>query len=562
MNSKRSLFVIAFLFLSFLLYQQWQIDHNPVKPVQANATVASGQTGDLDAVGASDFPSTASENTNFSQTASNNSKLVTLTSDVLAVTIDTNGGDIVDSKLLKYAKTQGSEERLDILENSKDLVYIAQSGLIGRDGVDKSTTGRANYTVDGTDFTLKQGDSSVSAVLTYSDDKTTVQKIFTLEPNSYVVKIDYKITNKADHNLEMTPFAQFKHTLIDSSSNLAMPTYNGAAYSTDETNYKKYSFDDMKDKNLNLNSQNGWIGILQHYFVSAWVPTQKQAINFYTTTNPKFAFVGFKSQNVVIPVGQTVQLEERLWTGPKLQEEMAKVTVVGAEHLDLSVDYGWAWFIAKPLFKLLKFIQSWVSNWGLAIIGITIIVKGLLYPLTKAQYTSMAKMRMLAPRIKEMRENFGDDRQRLSQETMKLYKEEKVNPLGGCLPILLQMPIFIALYWTFLEAVELRHAPFFGWITDLSAQDPYYILPVLMGVSMFLLQKMSPTPISDPMQQKIMMFMPVIFCVFFLWFPAGLVLYWLSSNIITMLQQQIIYRNLEKKGLHYKEKKVKKAKKA
>ena len=225
-----------------------------------------------------------------------------------------------------------------------------------------------------------------------------------------------------------------------------------------------------------------------------------------------------------------------------------------ADHLDLTVDYGWAWFIAKPLFWLLTFIQQLVHNWGVAIICITLIVKAILYPLTKAQYTSMAKMRMLQPKLQEMRERFGDDRQRMSEEMMKLYRDEKVNPLGGCFPLLLQMPIFIALYWTFMEAVELRHAPFFGWIQDLSAQDPYYILPILMGASMFLLQKMSPTPAADPMQQKIMNFMPLMFMAFFLWVPAGLVLYWLVSNLITIIQQQLIYRGLEKKGLHTRHK--------
>ena len=246
----------------------------------------------------------------------------------------------------------------------------------------------------------------------------------------------------------------------------------------------------------------------------------------------------------------TETVKSTLWTGPKLQKQMAAV----ANHLDLTIDYGWAWFIAKPLFLLLELIQSIVKNWGLAIIGVTLVVKAILYPLTKAQYTSMAKMRMLQPKLQEMRERFGDDRQRMTQEMMDLYKKEKVNPLGGCLPILLQMPIFIALYWTFMEAVELRHAPFFGWIQDLSAQDPYYILPILMGGSMFLLQKMSPTAVADPMQQKVMTFMPLIFMVFFLWFPAGLVLYWLVSNLITIAQQQLIYRGLEKKGLHSRHK--------
>ena len=333
---------------------------------------------------------------------------------------------------------------------------------------------------------------------------------------------------------------------------MAMPTYTGGAYSSSETNYKKYSFEDMGNANLSVNTKAGWVAILQHYFVSAWIPNQDSDNQLYSLTDKanNIGSIGYRGPVTVVPAGTTQTITSKLWTGPKLQEQMGEV----ANHLDLTVDYGWAWFIAKPLFKLLTLIQSLVQNWGLAIIGVTLVVKAILYPLTKAQYTSMAKMRMLQPKMQEMRERFGDDRQRMSQEMMKLYKEEKVNPLGGCLPILLQMPIFIALYWTFMEAVELRHAPFFGWIQDLSAQDPYYILPILMGGSMFLLQKMSPTPVADPMQQKVMNFMPLIFMVFFLWFPAGLVLYWLVSNLITIVQQQLIYRGLEKKGLHSRKK--------
>ena len=295
------------------------------------------------------------------------------------------------------------------------------------------------------------------------------------------------------------------------------------------------------------------VAVLEHYFVSAWIPNQDVDNQLYTRTDKanNVGSIGYRSPAVVIQPHSTETLTSKLWTGPKLQNEMAQV----ADHLDLTVDYGWAWFIAKPLFWLLTFIQQLVHNWGVAIICITLIVKAILYPLTKAQYTSMAKMRMLQPKLQEMRERFGDDRQRMSEEMMKLYRDEKVNPLGGCFPLLLQMPIFIALYWTFMEAVELRHAPFFGWIQDLSAQDPYYILPILMGASMFLLQKMSPTPAADPMQQKIMNFMPLMFMAFFLWFPAGLVLYWLVSNLITIIQQQLIYRGLEKKGLHTRHKK-------
>jgi YidC/Oxa1 family membrane protein insertase len=299
-----------------------------------------------------------------------------------------------------------------------------------------------------------------------------------------------------------------------------------------------------------VNTKAGWVAMLQHYFVSAWIPNQDASNSLYTRTANGVGTIGYRGEVAQIAPNSTATLSSKLWTGPKEQREMETV----AEHFDLTVDYGWAWFISKPLFWLLTQIQKLVSNWGLAIIGVTLVVKFALYPLTKAQYTSMAKMRMLQPRITEMRERFGEDRQRMSQEMMKLYKEEKVNPMGGCLPILIQMPIFIALYYMFMEAVELRHAPFFGWIQDLSAQDPYYILPLLMGASMFLLQKMSPTPVADPMQQKVMTFMPVLFTVFFLWFPSGLVLYWLASNLITIAQQWLIYRGLEKKGLHSRKK--------
>lgn len=225
-----------------------------------------------------------------------------------------------------------------------------------------------------------------------------------------------------------------------------------------------------------------------------------------------------------------------------------------APHLDLTVDYGWLWFISQPLFKLLKFLHGFIGNWGFSIIAITFIVRGVMYPLTKAQYTSMAKMRLLQPKLQAMRERIGDDKQRMSQEMMALYKSEKVNPLGGCFPLLIQMPIFLALYYMLMGSVELRHAPFALWIHDLSAQDPYYILPILMGVTMFFIQKMSPTTVTDPMQQKIMTYMPVIFTVFFLWFPSGLVMYYIVSNLVTILQQQLIYRGLEKRGLHSREK--------
>ena len=542
MDSRRGLLVIALLFMSFIVYQQWQLDYHTPKPVvteQAKTVV-------------SDVPSSANSNANAvvneTQTKGN---VITLENDVFRLQINTVGGDVVGSELLKYDAELDSKTPFVLLQNTPQHTYVAQSGLIGKDGID-TKSGRAVYQVEGSSFKLAEGQNELVVPFTFQRDGVTYRKVFVLKRGQYDVAVNYEINNQSDKAIEVEPYGQLRHSLVDSSGSVAMPTYTGGAYSSSETNYKKYSFSDMENANLSINTKAGWVAILQHYFVSAWIPNQDADNQLYTLTDKanNIGSIGYRGPVTVIQPNTTETLTSKLWTGPKLQNEMGEV----ANHLDLTVDYGWAWFIAKPLFWLLTFIQKLVHNWGLAIICVTLVVKAILYPLTKAQYTSMAKMRMLQPKLQEMRERFGEDRQRMSQEMMKLYKDEKVNPLGGCLPLLLQMPIFIALYWTFMEAVELRHAPFFGWIQDLSAQDPYYILPILMGASMFLLQKMSPTPVADPMQQKIMNFMPLIFMVFFLWFPAGLVLYWLVSNLITIIQQQLIYRGLEKKGLHTRKK--------
>ncbi len=543
MDSRRGLLVIALLFMSFIVYQQWQLDYHTPKPVATEQTVTS--TSDVPAF------STGS-NTVIATDTQVKGKVITLENDVFRLKINTLGGDVISSELLKYDAELDSNMPFVLLQNTPEHVYIAQSGLIGKDGID-TKAGRADYQVEGENFKLADGQNELIVPLVYQKEGVTYRKIFVLKRGEYDIAVNYEINNQSDKTIEVEPYGQLRHTLVDSSGNVAMPTYTGGAYSSSETNYKKYSFSDMENANLSVNTKAGWVAVLQHYFVSAWIPNQDADNQLYTLTDKanNIGSIGYRGPVVAIQPNTTENLTSKLWTGPKLQNEMGQV----ADHLDLTVDYGWAWFIAKPLFWLLTFIQQLVHNWGVAIICVTLVVKAILYPLTKAQYTSMAKMRMLQPKLQEMRERFGEDRQRMSQEMMKLYKDEKVNPLGGCLPLLLQMPIFIALYWTFMEAVELRHAPFFGWIQDLSAQDPYYILPILMGASMFLLQKMSPTPVADPMQQKIMNFMPLIFMVFFLWFPAGLVLYWLVSNLITIIQQQLIYRGLEKKGLHTRHKK-------
>ncbi|MBT2955558.1 membrane protein insertase YidC [Vibrio anguillarum] len=540
MDSQRNILLIALALVSFLLFQQWQVAKNPAPQAVEQAQNSSTLTA----------PSMADELDPAPAATNASAKTITVKTDVLTLSIDTVGGDVVKAELNKYDAELNSEDPFVLLKDIPGHQFIAQSGLVGPQGIDLSSNNRPNYTVSADTFALADGQDELRIPMTYQANGLECTKTFILKRGSYALDVEFDVVNQSGNNATLGMYAHLRQNLLDAGGSLAMPTYRGGAYSTQDTRYKKYSFDDMQDRNLSLPLVNGegWAAMIQHYFASAWIPRDAAGSNLYTRVIGNLGDIGVRMPNKTIANGEKATFLATLWVGPKLQDEMAAV----APNLDLVVDYGWLWFIAKPLHMLLSFIQSFVSNWGVAIICLTFIVRGAMYPLTKAQYTSMAKMRMLQPKLQAMRERIGDDRQRMSQEMMELYKKEKVNPLGGCLPIFLQMPIFIALYWSLMESVELRHSPFFGWIHDLSAQDPYYILPLLMGVSMFMIQKMSPTTVTDPMQQKIMTFMPVMFTFFFLFFPSGLVIYWLVSNIVTLIQQTLIYKALEKKGLHSK----------
>ena len=550
MESQRNLLVIGLLIVSFLLWQQWNADKapkpQPVPTTQSDSSVpeasVSAQAGDVPA----------------EKAAARERKLITVSSDLLALQIDTQGGAIVSAMLLQHTVAQDSKEPFALLMDKPGRVYIAQSGLIGPDGPDSQAEGRPSYTSAQSEYQLADGQDKLIVPLTWTNaDGITFTKQFVLTRGQYTVGVDYQVTNSGAKPLELQFYGQLKQTVAapdDQQGHALMASaYRGAAYSTTDVRYQKETFDNMKETSLNTSTTGGWVGMLQHYFVTAWAGDTKGQNHLYSrvVANGQEAIIGLKEPVANVAAGATVTLGSTLWIGPKLQDEMATV----AKHLDLTVDYGWLWFIAQPLFQLLQFLHGLVSNWGVAIILITLIVRGGMYPLTKAQYTSMAKMRMLQPKLTALRERLGDDRQKMSQAMMELYKQEKVNPLGGCFPILIQMPIFIALYWTLMESVELRHAPFALWLTDLSVKDPYYVLPLLMGATMWWIQKMSPTTVTDPMQQKVMQFMPIIFTFMFLWFPSGLTLYWLVSNIVTICQQTLIYRQLEKKGLHSREKK-------
>ncbi|MBD1581868.1 membrane protein insertase YidC [Pseudoalteromonas sp. S16_S37] len=541
MESQRTFLFIGLLLVSFLLFQEWNNTYN--KPI-ADTSATTQVTTPTSTPVSEDVPASSQGDVPVAATKAIRST-VSVTTDVFEVKIDTKGGDIVEAKLLQHAESHGSEEPYLLLGEFENKQYISQSGLIGLNGPDASRDGRPVYQSEQTAYTLNGDELRVP--LTFVDSKgITFTKTFVFKAGKYDVGLEYNVNNSSADPIQIQLYTQVKRT-IQSKGSMVDQTYLGAAYGTSEEPYEKYSFDDMSEANLNKNTQGGYIAFIQHYFVSAWVPDQTINSTIYSLLRNGQGIVGIKNEPQNIAANSSATLSATYYMGPKDGDALEAIQ----KDLDLTVDYGWLWFISQPLFVLLKLIYSVVGNWGVAIIAITIIVKTALYPLTKAQYTSMAKMRMLQPKMQALKERYGDDRQKFGQATMELYRKEKVNPMGGCLPLLLQMPIFLALFYVFLESTELRHAEFMLWLTDLSSKDPYYVLPILFGASMFLTQKLQPMTVTDPMQQKMMTYMPLVFTFFFIIFPfpSGLVLYWLVSNLITIAQMLVIYRGMEKKGL-------------
>ncbi|TMO96426.1 membrane protein insertase YidC [Pseudoalteromonas sp. S3260] len=540
MESQRTFLFIGLMLVSFLLFQEWNNDYNTPKADPSATT----QTLKANSPESDDYVPASSDSGLPASTTLAKRSVIDITTDVFKVKIDTKGGDIVETDLINYKETKGSDVPYMLLGEFDGKQYFSQSGLIGLNGPDASANGRPTYQSEQTSYTLTGDELRVPLQFTDSNG-VSFTKTYVFKKGQYDVGLEYKVNNTTSAPVQVQLYTQIKRTVQEKGS-MVDQNYLGAAYGTDEEPYEKYSFSDMADKNLNINTQGGYVAFIQHYFVSAWVPMQDQANTLYSLiTKSNAAIIGVKDEAVNVQAGSEQVLTATYYMGPKESDKLEAIHT----DLDLTVDYGWLWFISQPLFVLLKWLHSILGNWGVAIIAITIIVKTLMYPLTKAQYTSMAKMRALQPKMKALKEKYGDDRQKFGQATMEMYRKEKVNPMGGCFPILLQMPIFLALFYVFLESTELRHAEFVLWLTDLSAKDPYYVLPILFGASMFITQKLQPMTVTDPMQQKMMTFMPVIFSVFFLWFPSGLVLYWLVSNLISIVQMLIIYRGMEKKGI-------------
>jgi YidC/Oxa1 family membrane protein insertase len=537
MDSIRIFAAIVFAVSVFLLFEAW------VKQQQAPAPQAPSAPATTvpQATPSTAVPATAGGQPPSAAGPAPSVRPIVVRTDTVIAEIDPHGGVLQRLELLQHRDTLDKSRNFTLFEHSPQRTYVVQTGLIGP-GLPNHTT---PYSANAANYELKPGEDELVVRLTAQTPTASVLQRYTFRRGSYLIDVDYEVTNRGSEALRPHGYFQLVRDGTPPAGDSKMvPTYTGAAIYTDSSKFKKIGFGDMEKNKADYPKQadNGWAAIVQHYFVAAWLPPEKVAREFSARALGGGLFaVGVIIPVAEIPPGGQARLSQPLYAGPQEQEKLARL----APGLELVVDYGWLTVIAAPLFWVLAAIHKWVGNWGVAIIILTLIIKLLFFPLSAASYKSMAKMRVLAPKLQKLKELHGEDRQRMQQAMVELYKTEKINPLGGCLPILVQIPVFIALYWVLLASVELRHAPFMLWITDLSAKDPYYVLPVLMGLSMIVQTWMNPEP-PDPVQAKVMKIMPVVFSVFFFFFPSGLVLYWLVNNLLSIAQQWQITRATER----------------
>ena len=476
-------------------------------------------------------------------TGESTTDIIQISTDTLQLSIDLTGGDIVGLSLPKYLKQLDViDDPFVILESSTDRNYVAQSGLIGQNGVD--TSGRALYRAEFDSYELQEDANSLQVDLVNTQQNgVTITKRFSFKRDSYLIDIDFLIQNNTETNWQANAFGQIRRNNFDDPSSVGGfgRTFLGFVTTSTDDPYIKIEFDDIDDRSESVETPGGWVGFSQHYFLSAWIPNQESVNRFTTRKNESGQYLGeFTGSAFSVPANSSGNYQIQFYAGPKDQYSLAEIS----PNLDLTIDYGFLWFLAAPIYWLLTRIDSVIGNYGVSIILLTFFVKALFYKLSETQYKSMAGMRRLMPKMQQIKDRYGDDKMGLQKATMDLYKKEKINPFGGCLPMLVQMPVFIALYWVLMESVELRHAPFIGWLIDLSVRDPFFILPLLMGATMFLQTKLSPAP-ADPMQAKVMQLMPIMMTALFLWFPAGLVLYWLTNGLLGILQQWYITSKIE-----------------
>ncbi|GAB6069050.1 membrane protein insertase YidC [Thiomicrorhabdus hydrogeniphila] len=464
--------------------------------------------------------------------------------DTLDVIIDTAGGDIRDADLLKYGASDDHSKPFQLMSDTGSLVYYAQNGIATQpDSELPAPTHKSVYQTAKTNYVMT-GDT-LTVPLTWSKDGIKVTKTYTFTKGKYVIDLGYKVENTSQETWKGSLYSQIVRNQFNADASMMIHSYTGPVLydGNAEDKYVKHSFSDLNTQAITgRNVTGGWAAMIQHYFLTAIIPNQAAQNSYYAKPlgDDRYA-VGVLEPLATVAPGQTQDLTSKIYIGPESQDKLAAI----APGLELTIDYGILTVIAEPIFWLLEKIHSVVGNWGVAIILLTLLIKILFYKLSETSYRSMARMKKFQPKLKQLKENYGDDKAVFQQKMMKLYKEEKINPLGGCLPIFIQMPVFIALYWVLLYSVEMRQAPFMLWIQDLSAQDPYYILPVIMGITMFIQQKLNPSAMMDEMQQKVMKLLPFIFTIFFLFFPAGLVLYWVVNNILSVTQQWYITRKIE-----------------
>ncbi|WP_020183287.1 membrane protein insertase YidC [Methylotenera sp. 1P/1] len=536
MDTRRIILFVIFSFSIMMLWDAWQRKDAP--PVAPSAQVATQAGAAASSTADSSTPTDVAKD---AFTLARGQR-VQVETDLFQAEIDTNGADLRQLTLRKHRANTGDGQYELLSDAAKPMLYVAQTGLKG----DHLPTHRAVFTTAQTSYQMAEGADTLEVKLSAPvENGVAVDKIYTFHRNNYAIDVRYEIKNDSTASITPSVYYQIIHDNKSNQGSAMMPTFTGGAYYNETDKYKKVKFDEMAKQDLAVKAKDGWVGLVQHYFVGAWIPKAGLERKFYTSQLTDHYFsIGSMSPLGSVAAGASLTVPAELYVGPQTQKDL-EATAPGLEYV---VDYGILTIIAKPLFWLLSQLYELVKNWGVAIILLTVIIKAAFFKLSASSYKSMAQMRELAPRLQAMKEKFGDDKQKMQQAMLEMYRTEKINPMGGCLPILVQIPVFIALYWVLLGSVELRHAPFFGWIKDLSAVDPWYILPLLMGATMIIQTFLNPAP-TDPIQAKVMKIMPVVFSVFFFFFPAGLVLYWLVNNILSIWQQWYINKSIHAEAL-------------
>lgn len=554
MDNFRLILLLSLGAVLFLIYQAWLEDYGRVAPIPAetparaaaDAPSTPGERPDMpsDAPSAPAVPTTQTASSADDAAAAQAAKTITVETDVVRAEISTRGGTIQSLWLKDYpTEADRPNDPLQLLKPAPPNMFIVQSGLLGPEQAGLPTH-TATFEAAQTSYQLADDVDSLVVELSWRNDAgLEVVKRYRFERGNYLIQAEQAVANGTGAPIALRNYDQLQRTPLDDPNKSSfIHTYTGAVYYGPESKYQKETFKEIEKEPLDTNITGGWIAMIQHYFMAAWIPGLDEPQTFYTKVvgGDRYIIGQYSAVETVAP-GETHTFETRLFAGPKLQETLEEI----APGLELAVDYGWLTILAKPIFWLLNLIHTLVGNWGWAIIILTILIKAAFFKLSETSYKSMANMRKLAPRMKALKDRYGDDKERLNQAMMEMYKTEKINPLGGCLPILVQIPVFIALYWVLLESVELRHAPFILWLNNLTEPDPYFVLPLIMGVSMFIQQKLNPPP-PDPMQEKIFMALPFVFTVFFAFFPSGLVLYWTVNQLLSISQQWYITRQIEK----------------